>query len=139
LSAPPPCRFKIDPGVLLPLPNFWAEGVKGDHHGAGEREAGRQGWAFALSLLRMDLVVLSKPYEHNSVLITTNLSFSEWSRVFGDAKMTTVLLDRFQHSSLAAKSRVKDREQTRKTTKQDVKQAEEAVKDAKEAQPDEPF
>jgi len=41
--------------------------------------------------------LINQLYQKTSSIVSTNLSFAKWVAVFGDAKMTTTLLDRIMH------------------------------------------
>ena len=43
--------------------------------------------------------VVGDCYEQRSIIITSNLEFSQWNTVFGDSKLTAALIDRLIHHS----------------------------------------
>lgn len=41
--------------------------------------------------------LLSECYERNSVIVTSNLEFGQWTSIFGDSRLTAALIDRLVH------------------------------------------
>jgi DNA replication protein DnaC len=41
--------------------------------------------------------IISRAYEHHSVMLTTNLAFEQWTEIFGSERLTGALLDRLTH------------------------------------------
>lgn len=61
----------------------------------GAVEAGYVPFTNAGAELLFDLI--SRAYERQSILLTTNLPFENWTEVFGNERLTGALLDRLTH------------------------------------------
>jgi DNA replication protein DnaC len=78
---------------------------------------------------------VAERYERRSVLVTTNLAFSEWPKVFGgDEKLTTALLDRLAHHAVVITTKGKSF-RMRKRTEPEEEASTRATKSSKNRQP----
>lgn len=65
--------------------------------------------------------MLAERYERKSVIVTTNLAFGEWVKVFGgDEKLTTALLDRLAHHATVITTKGKSYRMRKKGTEENT-------------------
>jgi DNA replication protein DnaC len=55
---------------------------------------------FDLDAAELLFQLLATRYENMSTIITSNLGFSDWVKVFHDKTLTTAILDRITHHAL---------------------------------------
>ena len=52
-----------------------------------------------ITVTKLLFQVIAECYERKSLIITTNLEFTLWNEIFGDAKITAAIIDRIIHHS----------------------------------------
>ncbi len=65
--------------------------------------------------------IISKRYEKGSIILTSNKSYIEWGKIFGDDVLATAVLDRLLHYSTTfnikgQSFRLREKQKSRHTT-----------------------